>query len=127
MKTIILDTSFLVACAEFRIDYVQEINRIMQETFTITVIDKTINELDVLIAKGGKQAQHAKLAKAILARKTIALIQTSAGSHVDKLILEKAKQESHMAATIDTELKKKLQQKKIGLIMVRQKKYLAIE
>ncbi|MBI4016433.1 MAG: hypothetical protein HY363_01945 [Candidatus Aenigmarchaeota archaeon] len=127
MKTIILDTSFLVACAEFKIDYAQEINRIIQEEFTITIIDKTINELDALIAKGGKQAQHAKLAKAILARKNIASIQTSAGSHVDKLILENAKQESHMVATIDTELKKKLQQKKIGLIMVRQKKYLAMQ
>lgn len=126
MKTIILDTSFLVACAEFKIDYEQEIRRIMHEQYALAIVDRTIDELDALVEKGGKPVQHSKLAKAIFLRKKINVISTS-GGHVDTLILRTATPQTHLVATIDAELKKKLQQKGTGLIVIRQKKYLAVE
>ena len=98
----------------------------MHETFTLAVVDRTIDELEALIVKGGKPTQHAKLAKAILLRKKIAIVQTQ-GGHVDKLILNNAKPETHLVATIDAELKRRLRQKKTELIVIRQKKYLEIE
>ena len=123
MKTIILDTSFLVACAEFNIDYYSEIMRILNEKYVLAIIDKTINELDSLIANGKKQALHAKLAKSILLKKKVEVIKTSNNTYVDLLILKQATPE-YLVATIDVELKAELKKKNVGVIVIRQKKYL---
>ncbi len=123
MKTIILDTSFLVACAEFGIDYEEELRRIISEKYSIAVIERTFDELDSLVGKGGKTAVNAKLAKAILNQKKVEVL--AGKGHVDKLIFDIAKPEIHIVATIDAALKKTLQQKGIGLIVIRQKRYLA--
>ncbi len=126
MKTIILDTSFLVACAEFGIDYEQEFSRILDEKFVLSVVDKTLEELDGLIVRGKKQGMHAKLAKRILAKKDVRVIKTS-GGHADKLILDHAVPEECVVATIDAGLKTRLKKNGVELLVIRQKKYVMLE
>ena len=89
MKTIILDTDFLIHCASHKIDYEEELKRILDFNHKIYIIDKTIDELDNIInTKAGKAKSSAKLAKAILEQKQVPSIKTKKDKIVDDLILE---------------------------------------
>ncbi|MBI4142166.1 PIN domain-containing protein [Candidatus Woesearchaeota archaeon] len=126
MTTIILDTSFLIACAEFKIDYLTEFDRIMTTQYTVSVPDIVLKELETIEKKGtSKQKQAVKLTKTILQKKNIKIIKTTETKTADQAILTIADKEK-IIATIDAELKKKLKKKKIPIIVVRQKKYLTI-
>ena len=128
MKTVLLDTDFLVHCASFRIDYVEEIKRILDAGHRICIIDKTLDELDSIVERQkGKARADAKLAKAILKVKKIAEIKTKKDKIVDELILEIAGKEKHAVATMDAELKRKLKAKGIPVVVIRQKKYLMFQ
>ena len=126
MKKIILDTDFLIHCAEAKVDYVEELRRICDFKYTAYIIDKTIDELkNIIEKKKGKHKLNAKLALLILKKKKIKQIKTKKDKIVDNLILEKANK-STIVATTDSLLKKKLKLKGIGIIVLRQKKYLEI-
>lgn len=125
MKAVILDTDFLVHCASFKIDYVEELRRILDFSHEIFIIDKTLDELDSIVEhQKGKVKADAKLAKAILKVKKIAEIKTKKDKIVDELILGIVNKEEHAVATMDAELKRKLKAKGIPVVVIRQKKYL---
>ena len=126
MKTVILDTDFLIHCASFKIDYVEELKRILDVSHKLFIIDKTIDELDSIIEKKkGRTKATVKLAKAILKAKKIPKIKTKKDKIVDELILEKIKKD-FIVATMDAELKRKLKKKGIPVVVIRQKKYLKL-
>jgi rRNA-processing protein FCF1 len=126
MKKVILDTDFLIHCASFKIDYVEEINRILNFPYKICIIDKTLDELDNIIEnKKGKAKAVAKLAKAILKAKTIPQIKTKKDRIVDELILKNVTKNC-IVATMDADLKRKLKAKGIPRVVIRQKSYLVL-
>ena len=98
----------------------------VDETFVLSVVDKTLEELNSLIVRGKKQGQHAKLAKMILVKKNARVIETR-GGHADTLIVENATPEAHLVATIDAGLKLRLRKKKVNILTIRQKKYVVKE
>ena len=124
MKTIIADTNFLVECAKHKIDIHTELTRILDISFEVAILDRTMEELDTVIARGKKDGQAAKLAKTILMTKKVTIIPT-AGGHTDKLLLDKA-DEQNTIATMDKELKQKLKKKKQEVIIIRGQKKLAV-
>lgn len=124
--TILLDTSFLIACAEFMIDYLSEFERILTTNYAVSAPDIVIKELDTLSNKGTeKQKQAIKLVKTILAKKNVNIIKTPDVKTADQAILTIASKEN-IVATIDAQLKQKLKKKGIPVIVVRQKRYLTI-
>jgi rRNA-processing protein FCF1 len=123
MKQVFLDTSFVMACAEWRVDFFSEIARIADFTNELVVFDRVVDELDVIIAAGGLRADVAKLAKTVLSRKQVKLLPANAEGTVDDLILANASKD-RVVATMDTNLKRQLKAKGVPLIIVRQKKYL---
>ena len=126
MKKIILDTDFLMHCAESKVDYTTELRRICDFNYTINIIDKTLDELDNIIEKKkGKSKLNAKLAKIILKKKNINKIKTKKDKIVDKLILNNTNKNT-LVATTDALLKKKLKNKGISIIVLRQKSYLKL-
>jgi rRNA-processing protein FCF1 len=128
MKEVILDTNFLLTPIKFKVDIFGEIERIMDVPYQLCIIDKTIDELDNIIAKQkGKERDAAKLAKKILEKKGIHIIKTDKLKNVDQILLERAREKSFIVATQDMELKRRLKGRKIGLIILRNKKYLEIE
>jgi len=124
MKTVILDTNFLVECAANKIDIHSELRKALDENFEVAILDKTMDELDTVIHKGGKTRDSAKLAKTILMTKHVSTIMTE-GGHADKLLLNRAGEDT-IIATQDKELKQKLKKKKQPVIVIRQKKKLAL-
>ncbi len=124
MKTILIDTNFLVECAKRKIDIHAELTRILDFSFEVAILDRTMEELDEVIARGKKEGKAAKLAKTILMTKRVTVVPTE-GGHTDTLLLEKA-DENHIVATQDAGLKRKLKQKKQSVIVIRGAKKLAM-
>ncbi len=127
MKTIILDTDFLIHCATAKIDYVEELKRILDFNYKVYIIDKTLDELDNIIeTKKGKAKTDTKLAKAILKANKIPEIKTKKNKIVDDLILEIVDKDNFIVATMDAELKRKLKKLGVSIVVIRQKKYLTL-
>ncbi len=124
MKTVLVDTNLLVECAKHKIDIHSELTRILDTSFEIAILDRTMEELDTIIARGKSEGRAAKLAKIILMTKHVTILATS-GGHTDKLLLEKA-DENHIIATMDQALKRMLKKKKQDVIIIRAQKKLAV-
>jgi len=124
MKTVLIDTNFLVECAKRKIDIQAELTRILDFGFEIAILDRTMEELDEVIARGKKEGQAAKLAKMILMTRRVTIIPTE-GGHTDTLLLEKA-DENNIVATQDAELKRKLKNKGQSVVVIRGAKKLAV-
>ena len=117
MKTIILDTCFILTALKYKIDIVSEIKNLLDENFQLKIIDKTIKELK------GKKLEN--LAKTFLQKNQISKILTTQQKNVDSLILSNLKK-STIVATQDKNLKEKLKKRKMPTITIRQKRYLII-
>jgi len=127
MKRIILDTDFLVHCADNKVDYVEEIRRICSFNYKIFIIDRTIDELNHLIDNSrGNIVLNAKLARLIVTKKGIEKISTSSNRTVDRLILENVTNED-IVATMDAGLKQKLKKKGVQLIILRKRQFLVFQ
>jgi rRNA-processing protein FCF1 len=124
MKTILVDTNFLIECAKHKVDLHSELTRVLDTSFEVAVLDRTLEELDTVIARGKNEGKAAKLAKTILLTKHVTIMATS-GGHTDNLLLAKA-DENHIIATMDKALKQRLKKKKQDVIIIRGQKKLAM-
>ena len=122
MEKIILDTNFLLAISQFKIDIFEEISRIAHFSYKLYVFDKTIGELNKL-----KNIQKTKLpaniALAMIKNKNIDIIKTNTAGSVDDIL--KKQPENVVIATQDQALKKSL--KNHTIIGIRQKRYLILK
>jgi rRNA-processing protein FCF1 len=124
MKTVLVDTNFLVECAKNKVDMHTELTRVLDTNFEVAILDRTLEELDTIIARGKSEGKAAKLARTILMTKKVTIIPTS-GGHTDNLLLAKA-DENHIIATMDKALKQRLKRKKQDVIIIRGQKKLAM-
>ncbi len=121
---IILDTNFLVYCAGQNIDYISE----MPVSGDIVVLSAVIEELEKLKkeAKKGKDKEIAELAMKILNKnieeKKVMVLRTDGPA--DDAIVKLAEKEDAVA-TMDKELKERLEGK-ARILSIRQKKKLVI-
>ena len=125
MKKIVLDTSFLISCANFKIDWERELKRICDFTFEPVLLDRVAEELKTV----RKDKIAAKLALAILKHKKIFAMLTDGDESqpVDSLILGFAAKNKALVATQDLGLKRRLRTKRIRTITIRQKGHLVLE
>ncbi len=124
MKTVLVDTNFLIECAKHKVDMHTELTRILDTNFEVAILDRTMEELDTVISRGKIEGRAAKLAKIILMAKHVTIIATS-GGHTDNLLLEKA-DGNNIVATMDKALKQRLKKKKQDVIIIRGQKKLAV-
>lgn len=136
MKTIILDTNFLLIPAEFRIDIFTEIHNLMDEPYEISILDMTLDELkQIQETQGGKAKSGAKLAQALIEHKKLKIIDikqkslntpvNSKAVIVDDILLN-ISDKNTIVATQDGSLKKRLAEKGVKTIILRNKKHLVI-
>jgi len=129
-KKIILDTNFLLIPAQFGLDIFKELQKICDFTYELLVFDKTLNELKKSSEKEkGVQKQALKITLSLMEsmeNNNKLNIIPAKSSYIDKEILETADKDT-LVATQDSELRKKLHDKGIKTIIMRQKKYLCIE
>ena len=115
LKSIILDTNFLVYVLEFKIDLFAELDRVIPSGYKAKILDRTINELEKLAVKN----VYAKIALGLLDK--FEVIKTS-GDNVDDMLVE-MQGNNVIIGTQDRELKNRLECSKL---IIRQKKYLAL-
>lgn len=126
MKTIILDTNFLVDCLAWKVDFFSELRRICDFPFRLAVVDKTLDELGMIIKEGRETEKiGARLAKQLIAQKRIEVIPTAKDAHTDALILSIAGKDT-IVATQDQAFKRQLKERGIPVIIIRQRKRLEL-
>jgi len=123
---ILLDTNFLLIPSQFKVDIFSEIERIVQDSYKIYILEQTIDELNNIFEKQkGKNKDAAKLALQLIKQKDLNTIKNSQKGIVDDIILDIV-DNTYIVATQDKELKNKLKDKKIKTITLRAKKYLVM-
>ena len=123
MNTIILDTNILMAIPQFKIDIFTELQRICDFTYQITVLDRTINELEsIKTTQKGKDKLAASIALQLIKHNNLNITKTTDKKPVDDLLTDLSHQ-GFIIVTQDMALKKKL---KKPYITLRKKEYLII-
>lgn len=127
MKKILLDTNFLLAPYQFRVDIFTQIDRIMHFPYKIFVLDKSVEELKKVIEEQkGKNKDAAKVALKLIAIKNIEIVKTQGNKKTDDAIIELSSENNYIVATQDKDLKRRLINHGTQVIVLRQKKILAI-
>ena len=118
-----MDTNFLMAPFEFKVDVFSEFNRICNFNYKLFVFKRTIDELKNIIEKQSlKYKKAAQFALKLIKLKGIGIIK-SGQKDVDTLILDNISNDT-IIATQDIRLKNELLKKGASVVILRQKKYL---
>ena len=126
MKKILLDTNILMACKQFKVDIFSELERICDFNYRIYALDKTVWELNNIIElQKGKHKEAAKSGLQLLKLKKVNVIKTNCEKHTDEVILDYAKK-GYLVSTQDKDLKRKLVNYGLEVIVLRNKKILTI-
>ncbi len=115
MLTIVLDTSFILTCVQYRIDIKEALQDAIDQQFTIAIIDKTKNEL--------KNKKEGKLAEQLLEKLNPTILTSRPEHNVDTAIAS-LPAENCMVATQDRGLKERLKKRRIPVLTIRQKRYI---
>ena len=116
MFIIVLDTNIILDSIKFKVDLFTELKRVCNFPYKISVLDKTLQELE--------NKKNSKLALELIKKKNIQVIKTQEG-YVDNILLKL--DNNYIIATNDKELKNKLKKANRKIITLRQKKYLITE
>ena len=123
MKKILLDTNFLMACKQFKVDIFTQIDKISDFKYGIFVLDKTLDELKKIIEEQkGKNREAARIALKLIAIKNIKVVKTKSDKKTDDVILDVDSEDDYIVATQDKELKSRLKEKNVTMMVLRQKK-----
>lgn len=127
MRKILLDTNFLLIPYQFRVDIFTQIDKIATFEYELFILDKTLEELKKIVEKQkGKDKYAARIALKLIAIKNIGVIKTKSNRKTDDIILDIALKDDFIIATQDKDLKRRLINQDISVIILRQKKRLAI-
>mgnify|MGYP001570735725 FL=1 len=125
MKKIILDTNFLMIPLQFRVDIFSELERICHFNYKLCIFEQSVDELSNIAEKQkGKSRNAAQFALKLIRLKDIGVLKAE-GRSVDIMLLKNADKDT-VIATQDRLLKKKLLEKGVSVIILRQKKYLQL-
>jgi len=126
-KKVIIDTNFLLIPGQFMVDIFTELERVMQEPFELCIVEKSLDELNKLTLVGKEKDRFAaKLAVVLIGQKNLKRLPSSKGyNSVDDIIVSYADKDTFVA-TEDRILRKRLKEKRSGIIGLRQGKYLVV-
>ncbi|MFH1506380.1 MAG: PIN domain-containing protein [archaeon] len=127
MKKVLLDTNFLLLPGQFMIDIFTQIEGLMEYPYKLCVVDKTIGEIKKIVETGNtRDKRSAKMALMLIKQKGLKTLRSFSHKGVDDLIVDKSDDDTYVA-TQDKGLKKRLKEKNIKVITLKQKKYLRFE
>ncbi|MBI5149095.1 hypothetical protein HZA33_05435 [Candidatus Pacearchaeota archaeon] len=132
MASIILDSNFLIYCAQYKIDYESEILRLFDK-YTILISDQVLDELEDLSSnRVGKEKAVIELAIAIVEDKIkknkVKVIEITSDT-ADFSVIELAlKNKEPVIASLDEELRKEANKrlKNAQFLSIRQKTHLNV-
>jgi len=107
---VILDTNFLIYCAKEKLDYIEEIGKIINEGFDLVVPVQVIGELERLKikAKKGKDKDACDLALKLLKNNKVKTVKP-VGKTVDNAMINLAREDpKNIVCTLDREMRHEL-------------------
>jgi len=127
MEKILLDTNFLLILYQFKVDIFTQIDKISTFKYKIFILDKTLQELNKIVEEQkGKNKDAARIALKLTSIKDIEVIKTESNKNTDDTIYDIALKDDFIVATQDKDLKRKLVNQGCKVIILKQKKILAI-
>ncbi len=124
MVRVLLDTSFLISCAERKADWIDGIAQMATGRASFFVFDKTSQELARVAQKGGRKAAAAKLARAMLRAAKAKTLGAREGVGVDDSLVGACR--GAWVATMDAPLARRVKRAGGTVVVVRQQKRIAI-
>ena len=126
---VLVDTNFLLVPGQFGVDIIGELNRILDVKFEVVVPNVVLDELNVIERKAkGKDLMAVRMAKKLVERFKVVEIGKFGEKPTDTQIYEFAvKNPNVVVCTNDKLLKKKLRERGIPVVYLRQKKILELE
>ncbi len=123
MAKIVLDTNFLLAAVQFRVDAFGQLREFGR---SFVVLRPCVSELEEISRKKSKPGVYARIALQMIKHRGVKTTRIMERS-TDTAILRFAEKHGCMVATNDKKLIKRLRNKGIKIIRLRQKKYLVSE
>lgn len=123
-KVIAMDTNFLTAILQFRVDVFSEIKSEFGSNIKFVVPAQVNSELERISEKGGKIAMAVKIAKEAMRKNKVGEVEVSA-RNADSA-LAKIAQDGAVVATNDRNLKKRIKALGGTVIYLRQKKFIEV-
>lgn len=126
---VILDTNFLMLPANLGLDIFNALDHIVQRAYKPVVLSGILGELEKLHLEGGKKQKMAvKLALKFAEKCAVLEEELLEKENIDDYVIRVAEKHYPCAvATADNNLKKRLKDKGIPVIFLRQKKRLEID
>jgi len=124
---IVPDTNFLIYVFKHKINFDYEIERAINSNFEIVILSPVKEELEKLLRSGDLKGNEKLAINLALAKiRNYKLVDYNA-NYADEAILNYAKENKNViVATNDKELKEKLMENNIPVMVVRQKKYFEV-
>ena len=127
MEKILLDSNFLIIPYQFKVDIFAQIDKISTFKYKIFILDKVLEELkNIVKEQKGKNRDAARIALKLVSVKDVSVIETESDQRTDDIILNIASKNNFIVATQDKDLKRKLINQGCRVIILKQKKILAI-
>jgi len=104
---VILDTNFLIYCAKEKLDYVEEINNLLNEDFELVVPMQVVEELERLRikAKKGKDKAACDLALQLLEANKVKRVEVKGRNVDDGIVNLSESDKKNIVATLDREMR----------------------
>ena len=123
MRKIFLDTNFVLDTVLWKIDLFGELRRVCDFAYEIILLSNVRDEIKKIQGLGGKRKEVATVALLILDKNNVKSMK--AKGHVDDLLVQLTEL-GDIVATQDKDLKRRLKEKQIGSIIIREKGYLEL-
>jgi len=125
MRKVFLDTNFVLKVIEWKIDLFGELRRVLDFKYDVVILDMVKLELEKYRDLGGKRKIQGNVALLVLKKNDVRIMRTDRKGYTDTRILEKA-QKGDVVCTQDQELKRRLKEKSIPVIVIKNKSYLSL-
>lgn len=125
MHKIYLDTNFVIKCIEWKIDFIGELERICDFKYEIILLDNVMDELSAIAAEGGKKKEIVNVGLLVLSKNGAKNVPSGEKGLVDDILVKLATK-NDIVATQDQDLKRRLKEKNVSVIIIREKGYLEL-
>ena len=125
---VLLDTNFLLVPIRFGVDIFAEAERALNQLVELTVTSGVLREMESLKEEAGPKFQRElDFALTLASRCAVVEDEPREGETVDDSLIRLASEHGYVVATTDSELRRRLRDRGLKVLYMRQKRYLVVE
>jgi hypothetical protein len=126
--TVVLDTNFILIPIRFGVDIRAELGRVVEASFVLAVTPAVLEELRRLEDKvKSSEVKDIRFALDTASEMKVIDDVLAEGEEVDDQLLRLAVERGHIVATTDAGLRRRLREKGLPVVFMRQGRHLALE